>query len=144
MSTCTHPADKTHVLIGPIIVEVWCDCGRSVCNTRYGMQTGPLMRLPEWADKAYLSTVKRHMNKGRFMAQTRTKLYRNLKPGEKITLLDQTTPGKTRTHTLVVSHVQETCRAYFTGKRQWVVHGNYPWWWSNPITVYSTDKVEVV
>lgn len=60
MTACKHPIAQTHVLIGPIVVEVWCDCGRSVVQTRYGMQTGPLMRLPEWADQAYLTVVKQH------------------------------------------------------------------------------------
>lgn len=72
-----------------------------------------------------------------------TKLYRNLKKGDKIVLLDETDYPKIRKHILIVSSVRECSRAWFTGKRQWEVSGNYPFWFPFPIRAYSNDRTEL-
>lgn len=75
----------------------------------------------------------------------KSKLYRNLKPGDKFQVIDLTflsTHG--RTHTVTVTSVQETKRAWFTNRRQWAIHGNYPWWFGGPIMAYSDDRVELM
>lgn len=73
----------------------------------------------------------------------RSKLYRNLKPGDKFAIADNTS-GKLRSAVITVSSVHETKRAWFTGRRLWQVHGNYPWWWPFPITAYSDERVELI
>lgn len=70
----------------------------------------------------------------------KSKLYRNLKPGDKFTVGRE--DGKRATVT--VSSVHETKRAWFSGKRQWIVNGDYPYWWSVPIHAYSTDRIDLV
>lgn len=75
----------------------------------------------------------------------KTKLYRNLKPGDQFRIETGYGIKQYRSAIITVTRVEETQRAYFSGKRQWAVYGNYPWWWgSTPVTAYSTDKVELV
>jgi hypothetical protein len=77
----------------------------------------------------------------------KTKLYRNLKHGDKILVADATNNNGSvggRTAIVTVSCVQETRSGRISGKRQWAVHGNYPWWFSGPILAYSTDRTELV
>lgn len=75
----------------------------------------------------------------------KTKLYRNLKPGDRFTVIDLSfTSTHGRASTVTVSKVHETSKAWFSGKRQWAVHGDYPWWFTGPIHAYSTDRVELV
>ena len=73
-----------------------------------------------------------------------SKLYRNLKAGDKILLQTGFGIKDYRTHVLTVTRVQETRRAWFTGRRQWMVLGNYPWWFPGPILSYSDDRTELV
>ena len=73
-----------------------------------------------------------------------SKLYRNLKLGDKFVVsTDLSCPRQYRA-VVTVTAVQETSRAWFTGRRQWVVHGNYPWWWTLPIRAYSDDRTDLV
>jgi hypothetical protein len=70
----------------------------------------------------------------------KTKLYRNLKKGDQFMVKRE--DGKTAIVT--VNRVQETIKAWFSGRRQWEIHGDYPWWWNFPIRAYSNDRVELV
>jgi hypothetical protein len=72
----------------------------------------------------------------------RTKLYRNLKPGDRIMVRDAT-GEKSRAALVTVLRVQECRAGYITGKRRWEVIADYPWWWHSPITAYSDDRTEV-
>lgn len=79
----------------------------------------------------------------------KTKLFRNLKPGDKFVvyrdILGVEKLKVSQTHAIVtVISVQETTRAHFSGKRQWQVNGNYPWWWVTPICAYANEKTELV
>lgn len=67
-----------------------------------------------------------------------TKLVRNLKAGDKLKLVD--IDGK-RTHLLEVRKVEETRPGYLTGKRQWKVVGDYPWWFPLPVVGYSNSRI---
>ena len=71
-----------------------------------------------------------------------SKLYRNLKPGDVIRIETVSLPY--RSALLTVTHTQECERAFFTGKRQWAIHGNYPWWFPGPIRAYADERVNVV
>lgn len=73
----------------------------------------------------------------------KSKLIRNLKPGDKFTVMDDT-GDRLRTCTVTVSSVRETRRAWFSGKRQWEVSADYPWWWPFPVRGYSTDRINLV
>ena len=73
-----------------------------------------------------------------------TKLYRNLKAGDKFVVHDNTDPKKHRTAVVTVSGVREIARGFISHKRQWEVSGDYPWWFVHAIIAYSTDKVEVL
>ena len=73
----------------------------------------------------------------------RSKLIRNLKPGDRFTIID--VDGK-RTATVTVQAVQETRMGYFTRKRRWevIVQGGYPWWWGcSPMVGYSDSRIEL-
>lgn len=61
MAACTHPRQKCHVSIGPIIVIVTCQCGEIHAGERYGICGGPVVRFPLWADTAYLLAVLEHI-----------------------------------------------------------------------------------
>jgi hypothetical protein len=75
----------------------------------------------------------------------KTKLYRNLKPGDQFTVVDLTYPSAYgRAAAVTVTGVREAGPAWFTGKRQWEIHGTYPWWFRGPIMAYSTDRVELI
>jgi hypothetical protein len=52
------------------------------------------------------------------MKRPRDKLIRNLRAGDEIELTDATRHPPVR-HRVRVSHVQETRRCWFTGRRQW-------------------------
>ncbi len=73
----------------------------------------------------------------------RTKLYRNLKPGDRFIVETDWVIKEHRTAVVTVSCVKETYICPFTSKRQWRVLGNYPWWFSGPIHVYSDERVEL-
>jgi len=70
----------------------------------------------------------------------KSKLYRNLKCGDKFRVRREDGISAIVT----VSQVQETRKAWFSGKRQWEVHGNYPWWWMTPIRAYSNERCNLV
>jgi hypothetical protein len=56
MKKCQHR--RTHVVIGPLIVQAMCkDCSHSHEGYRYDQQEGELKRFPAWADRAYLHAV---------------------------------------------------------------------------------------
>ena len=74
----------------------------------------------------------------------KSKLYRNLKPGDKFRVESAYKIGLYRSHIVTVSAVHETCRGYFSGKRQWEVSGDYPYWWNGPIRAYSDDRTDLV
>jgi hypothetical protein len=75
---------------------------------------------------------------------TKTKLVRNLKPGDVIHVTDAVQlPAKT--HRVTVRRVQEGPRGWFSGKRMWrayfepqLMHGSWTY-----ITGHSKDRVEV-
>ena len=74
----------------------------------------------------------------------RTKLIRNLKPGDKFGVRTDF-PGEKHRHAVVtVSCVQETRRGFMTGKRTWEVIGDYPWWFPHCITGYHNEKIELL
>ena len=75
---------------------------------------------------------------------TKSKLYRNLKPGDQFKVETGYGISRYMWHIVTVSSVKETRRAFFTGKRQWAVYGDYPWWFSGPIHAYSYDRVTLV
>lgn len=66
----------------------------------------------------------------------KTKLYRNLKPGDKFKVYRE----DGRSYTVTVYRVQESTRSWYTGKRQWEVLGDYPFWWTTPIRAYHDEK----
>jgi hypothetical protein len=74
----------------------------------------------------------------------KSKLYRNLRPGDKFRVTDRTDGGKERTAIITVSKVQEGRVGHFTGERRWEVHGDYPWWFQGPVVAYSGDRVNLV
>ena len=73
-----------------------------------------------------------------------SKLYRNLLPGDKIMVQMSMAYAPMRTHVVTVSHVEEMTRCHISGKRQWVVYGDYPWWFRGPIIAYHEDRVILV
>lgn len=72
-----------------------------------------------------------------------SKLYRNLKPGDQFRVETGWGMPVSRSAVVTVTKVYETHRAYATGRRQWVVHGTYPWWWTGPIHAYADERVDV-
>jgi hypothetical protein len=71
----------------------------------------------------------------------KTKLIRNVRKGEKFIVRDALSG---RVTTVVAGNAQETIPGFMTGKRQWMIPGNYPWWWGcSAVTGYSKDKIEV-
>lgn len=84
-----------------------------------------------------------------------TRLGRNLKPGDRFVIRDGVN-YPSRGHWVVeVTHIHETCRAWFTGKRQWQISYKVVDIRGNPgilpfsqdgygcCRVYSTDKFDV-
>jgi hypothetical protein len=76
----------------------------------------------------------------------RTKLIRNLKRGDQFIVNGIFTPihREPRNAIVTVQAVQETCRGYMTRKRQWMVVGDFPWWFSCGIIGYHNDKIEIM
>lgn len=75
----------------------------------------------------------------------KTKLFRNLKPGEKFVVETGYGVKQHYSSVVTVSCVRETCLSWLTGKRQWNVFGNFPWWWGGKCTtIGSKDRVEVL
>lgn len=72
----------------------------------------------------------------------RSKLWRNLKPGDKFRVSCAGVPYREKVCT--VTKVQEVRRAWFSGKRQWEIHADYPWWWPCPIRAYADERTELV
>lgn len=72
--------------------------------------------------------------------RAKSKLYRNLVPGDRFRVWRE--DGKT--DIVTVSHVRECPHAWFSGRRQWEVLGNYPWWWTAPIRAYANERVDLV
>lgn len=72
----------------------------------------------------------------------KTKLIRNLKKGDKFRISCES-PVR-RSAIVTVSHVQETIRGPFSGRRVWQVLGDYPWWWGFPVRGYSDSKMELI
>jgi hypothetical protein len=73
----------------------------------------------------------------------KTKLGRNLKPGDKIQLVDGIS-SKPRTALCTVDRVYETRRAWFSGRRMWrVALKDKPWWFGPEIMCYSNERFEV-
>ena len=71
----------------------------------------------------------------------RTKLIRNLKRGDVVTLRRE---DGLRTN-LIVRRVEETQKGMFSGKRRWkVIADNYPYWCPMPVSGYHDTKIEVV
>lgn len=57
MTQCGH--ENASVSLGPAIVIVTCLlCKTTEMSTRYGLQKGQLVRMPTWADNAYLRAIK--------------------------------------------------------------------------------------
>lgn len=71
----------------------------------------------------------------------KTKLYRNLKPGDIISVECNITDY--RKEYVKVNRVQETTKYWHSVKRIWEIHGEYPWWWPGPIRAYSNEKCDV-
>ncbi len=74
----------------------------------------------------------------------RTKLCRNLKPGDRFTVETGWGVKQYLSAIVTVNSVEKTGRDWFAGKHQWIIYGDYPWWWGRPIYAYSTDRVELV
>jgi hypothetical protein len=72
---------------------------------------------------------------------TKKKLIRNLKRGDQIRVWDM---DYKRSKLVTVSSVNETRKGFMTGRRQWRVTADFPWWWPCGIVGYSDDKIEVV
>lgn len=71
----------------------------------------------------------------------KTKLIRNLKKGDKFVVRREDGVSAT----ITVQGVQETQRAWFTGKRQWeVIAHDWPFWWCFGLRGYSTDRIGLV
>jgi hypothetical protein len=70
----------------------------------------------------------------------RSKLLRNLKPGDRYTI--QGTEPHQRL-TLTVLRVEETSMGCFTGKRRWAVHSveRRPFWFQFPVIGYSDERI---
>ena len=77
------------------------------------------------------------------MAKTPSKLFRNLKPGDRF-VVSAESGLRTVTHVVNVTIVRDGGHNYFTGKREWVVHGTYPWWWSRAIRATYNERTEVL
>jgi len=73
----------------------------------------------------------------------KTKLYRNLKPGDTLTVETGWGIRPYRHAVVTVSKVYETRRCWFTNRKQWAVCGDYPWWFGGPIHAYSDERVEL-
>lgn len=71
----------------------------------------------------------------------KSKLYRNLKPGDNILLIDCSS-ARMRHCVLTVSSVVKTINL-FSHKSEWIVNGNYPWWWTIPIHAYGNERVQL-
>jgi len=75
----------------------------------------------------------------------RQKLIRNLRPGDEILVYDATKYPSVR-HRVRITHVQETSRNWFDGRRQWRAyfepHLFFDSWCF--VTGQSRDKIEVV
>ena len=76
---------------------------------------------------------------------TRTKLFRNLKPGEQFqVILD--IPGHPYTaSTVTVTSVERIAKPRKYGISFWRVYGDFPLWWCCPYLVaYSDERTELV
>lgn len=74
----------------------------------------------------------------------KTKLIRNLKPGDKFKI--SSVSWHSHEATVEVARVQET-RYGLLRKRRWevIVKGGYPWWWGCvPVSGYHNDRIELV
>ncbi len=72
-----------------------------------------------------------------------SKLIRNLKPGDKFYVTDDT-DGKNRRKLITVIAVQETSSGFLTRRRRWKVIADYPFWFSCGVTGYSNDRIGVI
>lgn len=70
----------------------------------------------------------------------KTKLIRNLKPGDKLQIRSES-----RSAVVTVRRVQEIPQGIATGRRRWEVSADYPFWWGlTGVIGYSSDRIEVL
>ena len=73
----------------------------------------------------------------------KSKLYRNLKPGDRFKVETGYGIKQYLSAVVTVSSVEKVGRNRFSGKQQWAVYGDYPWWWGRPIHAESSERCEL-
>ena len=59
----------------------------------------------------------------------KSKLYRNLKVGDKFEVYTDKSTGVNYHHTVTVSHVKKVYSRCYFGRYAYMIYGNFPFWW---------------
>jgi len=73
----------------------------------------------------------------------RRKLARNLRTGDQFVVYTDRGMGVEYTNVVTVSRIDTRMSGFYRNRKEYIIHGDYPWWFDGPLMCDSDEYIEL-